>query len=338
MSLTRRAWMAYHARLAFGMPALAAMPIAGCALATRDEPDRIVDVPTGERLQPDDVMRRMRQADVVLLGELHDNPMHHARRATLLEALSRAMATARPGAPGHPLIVVAEHLPRGTSPRLHGSLAGDALRQVLEAAGFAPRAWGWPLHEPVFATVARAGYRLQGGNLEREAARRVAREGAGAMPGDLRPALDAAPLRAAAQASLERDLLRGHCGHLGPDRLPGMVGAQRARDAAMATTILSALDAAPAADPGRAGDPGSRAAPVLLLAGNGHVRRDYGVPQLLERLRPQLRLLSVGFLEPGGDPPAALPYDIVWITRAAEREDPCKAFTAPPPPARARPG
>mgnify|MGYP006201562501 CR=1 FL=1 len=42
-----------------------------------------------------------------------------------------------------------------------------------------------------------------------------------------------------------------------------------------------------------------KVAPAVLLAGNGHVRLDYGVGQLFAALRPQARVLSVGFLEAG---------------------------------------
>lgn len=332
MRLTRRAWLAQQAAAAVGTPALAAT-LASCALSPGDESDRIVDARTGARLLPDQVLQEMLPADVVMLGELHDNPLHHARRAELLEALrvataaaaAEAVQAAHRAARGQVVTVVAEHLPRGALPRLQGSPVGDALRQALEESGFEARAWGWPLHEPLFAAVARAGHRLQGGNLERAAVRRVAREGAGAVPAELRPLLAAASLDPAAQAALESDLLRGHCGHLGSDRMPGMVWAQRARDAAMAATVLAALDAARAA--GVEGPP----VPVLLLAGNGHVRRDYGVPQLLQRRRSDLRLLTVGFLEPGTADLKALPFDIAWFTRAAERDDPCKVFTVPRP-------
>jgi uncharacterized iron-regulated protein len=71
--------------------------------------------------------------------------------------------------------------------------------------------------------------------------------------------------------------------------------------------------------------------PAWLVAGNGHVRRDYGVPRMLTVLEPGKKVVVVGFLE--REPDGALPseaeravYDVVWITERAEREDPCKAF------------
>jgi uncharacterized iron-regulated protein len=298
----RRALLALGAGLALG----------GRALPRDERGGAIVATPGGERLTPPAVLDRMRAAEIVLMGELHDNPHHHAERAALLSAL-RA-----------PVPVVAEHLSRGAAPVLSAAARGEELLRALEAVGFDAKDWRWPLHEPLFAALARGGHDLHGGNLPRDAAHRVARDGLDAVPEDLRRLLDAAPLAASARSALEQDLLHGHCGHLSAGRVPGMVWAQRARDAAMAAALLAELDRV--ADRRVAG-------PVVLLAGNGHVRRDYGVPQLLAAVRPQVRLLSIGFVESGGAavPLAEQPHDIVWTTPAAMREDPCKAFVAPRP-------
>ncbi len=64
----------------------------------------------------------------------------------------------------------------------------------------------------------------------------------------------------------------------------------------------------------------------LLIAGNGQVRNDRGVPWYLARMRPHARILSVGMLEvvDGIDsPPAALPFDYVWFTPGVGDDRPC---------------
>lgn len=298
MTWTRRHWLALAATGTLG--ACAGMPAA--------DPDHIVDTATGRLLTPDDVARRLREVDVALLGELHDNPHHHARRALLLAGFDT------------PVPVVAEHLPRGAQPPLRADMSGEALRQILEADGFDAKGWRWPLHEPLFLAIARGGHRLSGGNLDRETARRLARDGPALMPADLAPWVDAAPLPMAARAALELDLRQGHCGQLSPARTPGMLAAQRARDAAMAQALWLQRERR---------DPVNRPLPVVLLAGNGHVRQDYGVPAMLAPRLARARMLSVGFLEPAADSGLAqLPFDIAWTTPPAPRDDPCKAWTA----------
>lgn len=298
MSCTRRTWLA----------CAAVAPLGACAIAPAELADHIVDARTGQAITADEVERRMREADIVLLGELHDNPHHHARRAALLARMAG------------PVSVVAEHLPRGAAPTLAADSDAETLRRALEASGFDAKGWRWPMHEPLFRAIAHAGIALRGGNLERDAARRVAREGLGALPAELARWVDAAPLDAAARMALEQDLVRGHCGHLSAARLPAMVAAQRGRDAAVAETLLSVSGQALAASETRR---------AILLAGNGHVRLDYGVPTLLARLRPGARVLTIGFLEtPLESPAGPRPYDIAWATPAARRDDPCKAFPA----------
>ncbi|MFY9514323.1 MAG: ChaN family lipoprotein, partial [Rubrivivax sp.] len=90
--------------------------------------------------------------------------------------------------------------------------------------------------------------------------------------------------------------------------------AQRCRDAAMALTMQELA--------------ASGRRPVVLLAGNGHVRRDWGVAQLLAVLQPQAKLLAVGVVERGDEAPGA--YDRRWLTDpVAGRADPCAGLVMP---------
>jgi uncharacterized iron-regulated protein len=69
----------------------------------------------------------------------------------------------------------------------------------------------------------------------------------------------------------------------------------------------------------------------VLLAGNGHVRRDIGVPRWLQASPLASRLFVVGLLE--SDEPAKEPgaFDIALVTAPAERADPCAPLRAAPP-------
>ena len=103
------------------LASLAAAPLllaAGCATPLA-APDRIVDIASGRDLTRAELLATLRQADVVLLGELHDNPHHHQRRGALLVELGPRAA------------VVAEQMPRGAR-----VAPGADLRARLEAVGF----------------------------------------------------------------------------------------------------------------------------------------------------------------------------------------------------------
>jgi len=65
----------------------------------------------------------------------------------------------------------------------------------------------------------------------------------------------------------------------------------------------------------------------VLLAGNGHVRRDLGVPRWLGA--EASRVFALGLLEKDDTrtPPGA--FDVTLRTEVAERPDPCAGFKAP---------
>jgi len=90
----------------------------------------------------------------------------------------------------------------------------------------------------------------------------------------------------------------------------GMFRVQRARDAMMADRLATV----------------GRRVGGVLIAGNGQVRTDRGVPWYLARIRPHARIVSVGLLEVLDEidsPPPALPFDYVWFTPRAGDEQPC---------------
>jgi uncharacterized iron-regulated protein len=299
--LRRRCWavglLAVALRLAVPLPALAAAADPTAPAPLLPATDQLVDLRTGQPVSADTLLAELRQADVVLLGEQHDAATHHQRRGALLAAL------------GGRAVVVAEQLTRGQQ-----VAGGDApLLGRLVAAGFEPAAWDWPLHQPLFAAIDTAGLLLRGGNLDRDSTRRLVREGASTLPSDLAPLLRAAPLAAAAQQALDDDLRSGHCGQLPEARLPAMRLAQRARDAAMWQALAT-----------------SAGRPAVLVAGNGHVRADYGVGQLATAMSPGLRVVSIEFGETGEAPPAGPPLTTHrWLTPPQPRGDPCAGMTMP---------
>lgn len=264
--------------------------------------ERIIQLASGSEVSTAQLLADLARQDVLLLGEIHDNALQHQRRGELLTELQK-LQQQHAGT----LYVVAEHLQSGNTVPFKGELLTD-----LERAGFSAKSWQWPIHEPLFAAIRQAGLPLMGGNLAPEQARAIARQGISAMPAPLASILQQAPLSSAAMATLNQELQDGHCGQLQPQHLPAMQLAQRARDAAM----FSAL---------RDGGTGM----AVLVAGNNHVRRDYGIPVMFQALLPARHLRVVGFIE---DSPALTgqlealrhEFDYVWITPAQDRPDPCE--------------
>jgi uncharacterized iron-regulated protein len=64
---------------------------------------------------------------------------------------------------------------------------------------------------------------------------------------------------------------------------------------------------------------------TVFIVGAGHARKDFGIPWYLERLKPGIRIHSIGMNETGAEAKTAV-FDQVITTEAVKREDPCAAL------------
>lgn len=234
-------------------------------------------------------------APIVILGETHDNPEHHALQA-------RAIAAIRPSA------LVWEMLTADQAARMPE--ARDDAAVVGAALGWDGS--GWPDFSLYFPLVQAAGAaRHYGGGVPREQARGAFAQGAAAVfAGDAaRFGLDR-PLSPDDQAAREAEQFDAHCAAMPMEMMGGMVEAQRLRDAELARVALVALE--------------QTGGPVVVIAGSGHARRDQGIPAALALAAPGTGVLSLAFVE--SDPGARAPFDLWLVTPPAERDDPCASL------------
>ncbi|GHG88475.1 ChaN family lipoprotein [Pseudodonghicola xiamenensis] len=245
---------------------------------------------------PADALAAMRAADVVFLGELHDNPAHHQIQA-------EAVAVIRPKA------LVWEMMTADIAATVDPAVIADP--EALERlTGWATSGWP-PLADylPVFRSVGEA--RHYGALIPRQALGQVIAEGAVAAFGPETGRFGLAlPLPADEQAAREADQQAAHCGAMPADKLGLMVDIQRLRDATLARTALQAL-----AETG---------GPVVVISGNGHARRDRGVPLYLLRAAPETKVFALGQAEAGRIEGS---FDAVVDSPAVDRPDPCAVFT-----------
>lgn len=277
--------------LALAIAALAGPPLAGCAARPR---------PADEAWEG-----RLQGRTIALLGEVHDNAALHRLRT---ESLQRALA-----AGWRPAIVMEQFdLERQDDLERSRREHRRDTQRLIEAAGGEHSGWKWAYYQPVLALALAHDLPLLAGNLSRQDAARVMREGAAAALGEARTrALGLLePIDPMLLAAQERAVDAGHCGALPPALLPKMAHAQLARDAVMAAVLRDHAENG-----------------AVLLAGDGHVRRDLGVPRWLTGVAPE-QLLSVGFVE-AGDVAIVGRYDAVVVAAPATRDDPCRDFVAP---------
>jgi uncharacterized iron-regulated protein len=317
-----------HARV--GVAVMVGVVLAGCAMARpvggpwqathgreHELTGRIWDVRRARFLSPEALTARLGAARLVLLGETHDNPDHHRLQAWIVRALITA---------GRRPAVAFEMLSPEEAPALAAHLAAAPVdvAGLGAAVGWTRRGWpDWTMYQPIAEAALDAGLPLLPANITAGAARALVRgEPAGLDSGLVtRFGLDRPPAPPVT-AALAAEIREAHCGHV-PERLvPGMVAAQRARDATMAERLLAA---------GPAG--------AVLIAGAGHVRVDRGVPAYVRAVAPEVALASLAFLEvspewalTGGAPVRAAgppPFDYVWFTPRVDEGDPCDRFRQP---------
>lgn len=227
---------------------------------------------------------------LLLLGELHDAPEHQALQRDTVRQLSAQ------GALG---AVVLEMVEQGRSTAgLPPSASESEVRQALDWSGERNGgAWPWATYGPVVMAAVSAGVPVLGGNLPRAQMR----------PAMADTALDTVLPPEALQR--QREAIReGHCNLLPESQIAPMTRIQLARDRTMARTAQSSLT------PGRT---------VLLIAGNGHVQRDLGVPRHLPPGQPHRVVMS---LSRDADPtvqadPARA--DRIWVTPPRPEKDHC---------------
>lgn len=283
----------------------------------RDHPliGRVWSAEHQDGVLPADVVKAAAAANLVLIGETHDNPDHHTLQAWLIRELARKGR--------HPAVVM----------EMIGADKADTLSTYLASSGanaadLGPRLnWensGWPawsMYRPIADAAFSLGLHILPGDAARADVGQVGKQGLRylADPDRSRLALDG-PLPASLTEALNADIKSSHCDQLPEDSIGPMTQVQRYRDATLADNLLKAAD----------GAGGS----AVLIAGDDHVRADRGVPYYIRLRAPQAKVVTIALTEVEAgveraedavprDPEGKPAVDFVWFTARSDRPDPC---------------
>jgi uncharacterized iron-regulated protein len=266
--------------------------------------------PQFKQVAPAELEAALSGARFVLLGEIHDNPDHHRLQAQLLDALVKK---------GRRPAVVIEMIPPSLQPELDRAAQGDA-GALGKALRWEERGWPeWSMYQPIAQTALAAGLRLVAGGLDADVQKAVAK----AAPQQLyeKAVQDfglAEPLKPEIAEAESQEIEEGHCKLLPRAAVPPMLRVQRALDASLANAMM----AAPESDG------------AVLIAGAGHVRKDWAVPLALRLKAPGAAAVSVAFVEldPERTEPSAYmksalaleqPFDFIYLTPRMDLTDHC---------------
>ena len=210
----------------------------------------ILDGTTGERIDLDEAARRAARADVVLLGEYHDNPDAHAlQQALYARLLEREPRTA----------LCLEMLERHEQPIVDAWVRGEITTdQLIDRTG--SRTWsgqpnGWlAFYQPCLDLARASGAPIVAANAPRQYVSRANKEGYDglrALPADECALFDLpiAPDVGAYRhrlAELMQDM-RGSDAPVPDDQVDRMLRSQRVWDATMGASVARALGSSPRA-------------------------------------------------------------------------------------------
>lgn len=252
-------------------------------------------VPTADRSQTHrDILQAIAAAQVVYLGETHDDPADHIAQLEIIQALDEQNEVA----------IALEMFQRPFQPVLDAYLAGTLTEAELIAQSEYDTRWAfpWEFYAPILRYAKANQIPLVALNTPAEVTRQVARAGLESLTGeDLRyipPLTDIDTTNKAYQDWISEAFSAHGSGH--GLEFDNFFAAQVLWDETMAEGVVQQL----AADPNRQ---------VIVLAGEGHIAYDYGIPSRVARRLPAITQATV-MLIPAAEAPEPNTADFWWPT------------------------
>jgi uncharacterized iron-regulated protein len=261
------------------------------------------------------LLARINAANVLLLGEIHDNPQHHELQQKLLNA--RIASGARPA-------VMMEQLNAENQPALDQALAGNNRDEVLSSVTKLIKFSDWQFYRPFLVLAVDNQLPVIAANISNQQLQPVIWNGFAAYDaGDLKRLAVEQVWSESREKYLVRNMGGAHCGKLKDELRAGLSRSQRLRDALMADSAMASI--------GRG---------IVGIVGSSHARRDIGLPLYFAARAPLARIFSIGFVEvhPRKTDPTTYetesatgeaPFDVIWFTPRVDRPDPCAELNNP---------
>lgn len=249
--------------------------------------DNIVDLHSGQKLTPQQLLAKLRDRPRVIVGEKHDNLQHHQIEQWLVESLPRQrtqgsvlMEMITPSQQDK-VNAVKDQLKQGKS------LTGQ---QITEQTAW-QKGWKWELYSGVTTAALAGSYPLLSANLDRREIKKFYEH-----PLAVTGALSTQP---SVREAIAKTIEESHGGKLEPKQAEAMLAIQQQRDRRMAESLLAAPT------------------PALLIVGGYHANRALGVPLHVEDIAPMTELTVVMLAEEGVKVDKSN-ADFVWYTRKAK--------------------
>jgi len=262
------------------------------------------------------LLARINTANVVLLGETHDNSQHHDLQLKLLKA--RIESGERPAL--MPALMM-EQLNAENQQALDTALAGSNRDEVLKSVNGLIKFTDWQSYSPLLAIAIDNKLPVIAANITSQRLQPVIWRGYDAYDANELKRLAVEEVWSEGRQKYLLNHMGGaHCGQIRDDLRAGLTRGQRLRDAFMTDSAVASIGNG-----------------VVAIVGRDHARRDIGLPLYFAARAPSASILSIGFVEvvPEQTDPkdyetesatGDAPYDVIWFSPRAERTNPCANF------------
>jgi len=307
--------------------------VSGCQTATTIPPpvqkdehpliNKIWSISTQRFVSVEYVQQQIQDKNIILLGETHDNIRHHQLQAQFVSYLAKNKpAIAYEMLNQNQQAVIDQFQLKEYKHKQNSDKLTDLFASTIqwEKSGWPE----WSFYRPIFYHTIDAQLAIIATNMPLKQVRNVIKKGRSSLDQNYQDLLTQYQYDAALQSELEQEVQSAHCDMLPKTMLSPMLLGQQVRDLSMTQAIQKAASKQ-----------------VIVIAGSGHTRTDYGIPFYLTQENPTLSIASIAFVEVSDDEfkpsdyisawsqtAKQLPFDYVWFTPRAEREDPCEKMKA----------
>jgi len=249
-------------------------------------------------------------SDYVLLGETHDNLLHHQNQAWVISEIAKKHSKAT---------VAFEMINESQGKMLHANRITDT-DALLHSLNKVKTNWNYEqYYRPVFDSVLTAGYDIFPANVDRDSIVSIVIKGEQSLPDNIKSLLEKNTPTESEFSMIQQEIVASHCDMLDLETASGMVLGQRVRDAVMSLALVN----------------NKKENIAILVAGSQHTRKDRGVPVYIRQNDQSAKILSLALLEVEAEVEDVkayneqwgvkdLPFDYIWFTPAMERPDPCE--------------
>ena len=295
--------------------------------------ETIWDIESGKVIKQEELIEHFLGAELIYLGEKHDNARQHEIQLQILEAL---VSKGKRPSIGFEFFTIGQtsllmNFTQPSEPIMNIKSKDydpeSVLRQALGWDHRSDEEWSYyfKLIEfardnqlPAFATDIPWGL-----------SSRITRVGVENLhPTELSLLLDTGLNDSEYEQLMLEEFTNVHCGYRNEEMFRRMYQAWIARNDAIAQSIVNTLEANPQK-------------PVVMIIGFGHLRHGMGIPERIAYLRPETKQINFSMIEINLEPSSLESYlpefeingrtfkqdfDYIWFTSRKDMEDPCKAF------------